>query len=186
MWISNNKRRLAHCQSDRRHCLLSGQIHNGTWQRWLQITAFCKLPALLVQITIKLIYLPCMFPHKKWTPENQSEIESLHCPGTMYYHLPGARMSGLPFVATVFWRFMTRLCLPGMVKAWFSLPPCVCGMFCRGGKASEWTWERGKIRFYFKIQRLLLARNIFSMQKYHNLVDVLKAKVQYNENKSEN
>lgn len=60
------------------------------------------------------------------------------------YHLPGARTSGLPFVATVFWRFMTRLCLPGIVTAWFSLPACMCGMFCGGWIISEWTWEQGK------------------------------------------
>lgn len=66
---------------------------------------------------------------------------------TMRYRLPGARTSGLPFLATVFWRFMTRLCLPGMEKAWFSFPPCSLGAVCWGGLASRWTWETCWFRF---------------------------------------
>lgn len=76
---------------------------------------------------------------------------------TVYHHLPGARMSGLPFFATVFCRFMARLCLPGMEKAWFSFPPCGSGMICAGGMASRWTW-RNKVKFLW----------IYLLHKYCN------------------
>jgi len=59
---------------------------------------------------------------------------------TIYWVLPGARTSGLPFFATVFWRFITRLCRPGMENARFSFPPCVSAKVCGGGgTASGWT-----------------------------------------------
>lgn len=44
--------------------------------------------------------------------------------------IPGARTFGLPFMATVFLRVFTRLCLPGMMWVKFSFPFCTSGRFC--------------------------------------------------------
>lgn len=39
--------------------------------------------------------------------------------------VPGARTFGLPFLATVFFRVVTRLCLPATGYSRFSFPPCM-------------------------------------------------------------
>lgn len=90
---------------------------------------------------------PCIAQAFAFSKESQLVAVCDHPFFTMHYHLPGARTSELPFFATVFWRFMTRLCLPGMEKAWFSFPPCSSGAICWGGLASRWTWETCWFRF---------------------------------------
>lgn len=57
--------------------------------------------------------------------------------------LPGARTSGLPFMATLFCRPLTRLCFPGMIKSWFSLPLWTGWKFWGGGTISVSTWKMG-------------------------------------------
>lgn len=57
--------------------------------------------------------------------------------------LPGARTSGLPFMATLFCRPLTRLCFPGMIKSWFSLPLWTGWKFWGGGTISASTWKMG-------------------------------------------
>lgn len=162
MWIPDNKQCLSHCQSECKWCLLLGQIHNSTRQRCSHLIAFYKLPTLLAPITIKQIHVPDAFPKQRWALAKQSVLQwPMHCSSvssiqalalqraslmacafgspwqSFHCHvLPGARTSGLPFFATVFWRFMTRLCLPGMEKAWFSFPACTSWITCWVGMGS--------------------------------------------------
>lgn len=60
-------------------------------------------------------------------------------------------MSGLPFFAIVFCRLMTKLCLQGMEKTWFSFPPWGSRMICWGGMASGWACTRHEFRLLWMI-----------------------------------
>lgn len=158
VWILDNKQSLAHCHiGSSAFCQAEyTQQHSAK-----MMSGNCFLQTAFSPGTgNKKTNLLSTFPCEKWTRQikvgytvrallkrwNCTSIWHVAVCGNLVFaiqfYLPGARTSGLPFFATVFWRFMTRLCLPGIEKAWFSVPPCGSRMICAGGRPSGWTWER--------------------------------------------